>query len=289
MIMNSASPYYPPRARWYSRVFNFFAQLGYRSHLDKIKFGRDISLIKLLLSLAVPGYSFRISGRKILAQQILLGCGVGALVYVALLGYLVGNLFFGLVVGLHAIGLIHLNYLLNTDAPWRRRLAFGICGVLSLFLGYRAMLSAVENNWLIPLRLNGHVVVVNRLASPKAVRRGDVVAYDIQAQRGEGVYLAAGFGLNRVLGMARDQLVFKPDCLEVNGQSYKRHEMMPFNRTLTVPENSWFIWPAYNIDIQGHTPAENIKAGLLSAAVVPERQFVGRPFKSWFGRRQKLP
>jgi hypothetical protein len=263
--------------------------LAYISHLDKIQLAGDIPLGKTLLSLLVPGYSFRLSGRKKLAGQILLGCGVAAILYIALLGYFIGNLFFGLLVGLHATGLIHLNNMLSADSPLQRRVVFGICGVLALFIGYRLILSVVENNWLVPLRFNGHVVVINRLASLKAVQRGGVIAYSLQPFRTDGFFFAGGFGLDRVLGVAGDKIAFKSDCVEVNGQSYPRHKLMPYNGVMTVPENSWFIWPAYNITVEGHAPPENMRTGLVAAAMVQQKYFVGRPFKSWFGRRQKLP
>jgi signal peptidase I len=200
-----------------------------------------------------------------------------------------GSILFGLIVGLHTTGVIHLNTVMNAEASMRRRIGFGLCGALVLFFCYRAMLGVVENYWLLPLKVKGHVYVVNRMAGGKGIQRGDVVAYSLQDSREPGMTFRGGYGLERVFGVAGDVIEFKAASITVNGQSFPRDPMMPVNQVITVPQKCWFIWPNYNIANRGIVPAESVKAGLLRAAIVPEETFVGRPYKYWFGRKQNFP
>jgi hypothetical protein len=64
---------------------------------------------------------------------------------------------------------------------------------------------------------------------------------------------------------------------------------MPVSGNTVVPENNWFIWPDLAITGgHGNVPESTISQTMLQMANVPQSQFVGKPFKRWFGRRQVL-
>ena len=53
-----------------------------------------------------------------------------------------------------------------------------------------------------------------------------------------------------------------------------------------VPEKNWFIWPEFAISNRGNTAEAAISTAMLRLATVSDTQFVGKPFKRWFWRRQ---
>jgi hypothetical protein len=284
-----SSPYYPPRASWQSGVYKFFSRLAYLNRAERFLSGTEISGGQALRSVLVPGYSFKLVGRKTLARCILLAWGAVGVIFLAMLGYSAANIPFGLMVALHMTGLIQLYRCLFVDASFKRRLAFAFCGALGVFVCYQAILDVVERIFVLPMNVNGQVVVINRLARTGNVKRGDIVAYSIEAARFGNIRFREGYGYAAVLGVAGDQIEFKPRYMAINGQMFSRTKLMPQDHSLTVPENCWFIWSDFHISIYGSGPEEYVKAGLLKAAIVPEGNFIGRPFKYWFGRKQTYP
>jgi len=140
-----------------------------------------------------------------------------------------------------------------------------------------------------PLLINGHVVIVQRLASPTSVKPGDWVAYTLEGDDlARGLYSRAGLGLRPVLAGAGDHVRFNPETVVVNGVSSPRLAHMPTTGALVVPEKNWFIWPQFDISNRGNTAEATIAATILRLATVSEAQFVGKPFKRWFWRRQHL-
>jgi hypothetical protein len=62
---------------------------------------------------------------------------------------------------------------------------------------------------------------------------------------------------------------------------------MPVAGAWTVPEKHWFVWP--ELGIGGHgMPRADLSATLLEMGTISEEQFIGKPFKRWFWRRQVL-
>ncbi len=64
---------------------------------------------------------------------------------------------------------------------------------------------------------------------------------------------------------------------------------MPNSGTLVIQKNHWFIWPNLAISGNWNVGEVNISSAMLEMADVSEKQFVGKPFKRWFWRKQILP
>ncbi len=64
---------------------------------------------------------------------------------------------------------------------------------------------------------------------------------------------------------------------------------MPDSGTLTVPEKYWFIWPNLVISGNWNVGEASLSAAMIQMANVSEDQFMGKPFKRWFGRKQFIP
>jgi hypothetical protein len=137
------------------------------------------------------------------------------------------------------------------------------------------------------------VVVVNCAASKAGLERNEIILYRIPADHGglrEGnVRVQAGFGLEPVQGMPGDEIVFTPQAMLVNGVEHARSSSMPVAGGLVVPQKHWFIWPTVATQGHGMVAAESIRATLLELALVNQDDFMGKPFKRWFGRRQPVP
>jgi len=280
------SPYYPKRARWYSCFRYPWLEVKRALGLERIWVPRGLSFRSFLLSLLVPGHSFRVFGMKHIATLLQAAFVMEAIVFVVALGYFAGNVAFGLMISTHATSII---YLLGRWAGIERlwlRLAMAVAALVVVSqLAYFPLRGLVESR-LIPLRVGGKVMVVKKGAAPKNLQRGDVVVYTISAYSGDHLYLREGYGFDAVLALAGDHVRFTTNAFEVNETAYPRLSGMPMNGELVVPEKHWFIWPRLSMDGHGNIGSVNVAGAMLQTAMVSETQYVGRPFNHWFGRRQ---
>jgi len=70
-IEEEPSEYYPPRARWYGRVFSPWFKLQRLLHLERIHLPAGFTLQQLILSLLLPGYAFFANGRLTLGWSFM--------------------------------------------------------------------------------------------------------------------------------------------------------------------------------------------------------------------------
>jgi hypothetical protein len=215
---------------------------------------------------------------------------VCAVVFFAELGHTAANIAFGLLLSIHATG---LNFLAE---PWLRDVRFRFRVLLSMLmllaLGgvlYMPARAFLENHFFAPWQINDRVIIIQKFATPPAVKRGEWIAYTIAGRGDHGAYVAAGSGLGPVLALGGDRVRFTPLHLEVNGIAQPRLAHMPETGELIVPQNHWFIWPEFAIGGHGNMPEGTIASAVLQMAAIPESQFVGKPFKQWFWHRQFEP
>jgi hypothetical protein len=287
-IEEKVSPYYPPRARWYSPLLSLGNAVRRRTYLDRLHLPSGIPVRHFIPGLLLPGMAFYLRGERLIGLAVFLGCGVLAATFIVWLGYPVANVAFGLLLSAHATSVL---FLLN---PWLAgarfifRIVFGLA-VLLLVGGciYGPLRNEFQAHYLMPIRINEQVVVVRRSSSPDSVKRGDWIAYSIRGGGGEGMYVARGWGLGPVLATAGDQIRFTTNGFAVNGVVQALRPHMPTKGELMVPRNCWFIWP--DLAINGNGNAAAITSTMLELATVPESAFFGRAFNRWFWRRQILP
>lgn len=283
------SPYYPSRASWFSPLLRVGHAARRVMWIDRIHFPDGISLRAFLLSLLLPGYAF-IARRERLIGRVIMGCyAFLALVFFVWLGSPFANIGFGLMLSLHVSSIIFLLNPWLAEARFPFRIASGL--VLLLLVGggfYTPIREQLETKWLLPLRVNERVVIVQTFTAVQSIKRGDWVAYSMDAKRDPGLYSQEGLGLRPVLAVAGDRIRFTPAVIEVNGIATPRLPHMPTTGELVVPEKNWFLWPELAISNGGNVAENTISAAMLKLAMVSETQFIGKPFKRWFWRRQKF-
>jgi hypothetical protein len=281
-IQEEASPYYPPRARWYSRFLSFGGAIRRRLALDRIRLPREMALIGLVAGFLVPGLAVYIRGPRRWGKAALAGCGLLLLLFIVWFGYPAGNLAFGLLLSIHITGFVYYCSPLLSEASFQSRLLFTLLTMMALsLLIYLPIRNVVLQHWLVPLRLNGHVFVAQRQFPAAAIQRGDWIAYKLgggssgwQTGGGHGtVYVRSGMGFGPVLAMAGDRVTFSTN--------------VPRAGEVAVPEKNWFVWPGYSISGEGDE--NRITSQMLQLALVPENDFVGKPFQRWLWRRQITP
>src|ERR1019366_3092617 len=103
-----ASSYYPPRARWYSRLL--FMTGGLRRHLalDRLRLPSGVPFSRGVASFLVPGLGFYLRGLRLWGRAAMGFCALLALVFFVGLGSTVGNLAFGLLLSIHVTSLIYV-------------------------------------------------------------------------------------------------------------------------------------------------------------------------------------
>ena len=282
-----SSSYYPPRAHWYSRFLLRAGGVRRQLALDRIRLPAGVPFSQVVASFLVPGLGFYLRGLRLWGKAAMGFCALLALVFFVGLGSTVGNLAFGLLLSIHVTSLIYVLEPWLAGERFRTRLLFSAAVLFLLAcLVYLPARSLIQEEWLMPLQVRGRVVVVHRLAHPGALTRGAWIAYTIDGSGENAVYLLSGFGLGPVLALPGDRVRFTKSALEVNGDPQPRLAGMPEVGEWVVPEKHWFVWPEVAMSGHGNVPAEGIAATLLRVGTITEAQFVGKPFKRWFGRRQ---
>lgn len=292
------SPYYPPRARWYSPVFYLGNAIRRRLALDRIQLPAEMTFGGTLAGFLMPGLAVHLRGPRLWGKAALLGCAALLLCFLIGFGYPAGNLAFGLLLAVHATGFVYYCNPLLRDEELRGRLIFCLLSVVAIGLAlYLPARNAVLQHWFLPLRFNGHVYVVQRQFPAAAVQRGDWVAYKLAGDDnswgggwGHGtIYLRSGLGFGPVLAVAGDRVGFSTNGFAVNGVRHALLPHMPQTGEVTLQEKQWFIWPELGISGHGQTPEGNISAMMLQLAVVSENDFVGKLCHRWLWRRQLAP
>jgi len=293
----SPSPFYPPRARWYSAFFYLGNAVRRRLALDRLTLPREILVSGLVMGFLVPGLAVVLRGPRIWGRAAMMASALLAMFYIVWLGYPAGNFAFGLLLSVHSTGFVYYCNPLLAREPFHSRIGFTILVLLGMMLLlYWPARSFVQNHFFTPLRMHGQVVVVQRFLPKRAVQRGDWVAYspdenDVgENYHGGTVWLRSGLCFAPVLAVAGDTVTFSTNGFAINdGISHTNLSYMPTSGQVVVPEKHWFIWP--NLDISGHgdVGAGRITSALMGLADVSETNFYGRPFNQWFWRKQTLP
>jgi hypothetical protein len=286
------SPYYPRRARWYSRLLYLGLATRHRLALDRIRLPKEITPGGIILGVLIPGLAVYIRGPRFWGKIALSTCAILFLLFIVWLGYPFGNYAFGLMISIHASGFVYYCSPCLREREFYTRILFTVAVLVGMWLYfYLPFRSMVQNHWLTPLRANGHVIVVQQLSSAQMVKRGDWIAYALSghifSNHGyEDSYARNGMGFGPVLAVPGDRVEFSAKTFSVNGAPQPLLPHMPAVGNLVVPENHWFIWPGFSINGQGNEA--RISELMMSAATVSQDQFVGKPFKRWFWREQIL-
>lgn len=264
--------------------------------MDRIRMLEEVGFGELVAGFLVPGLAIRLRGPKLWGNAALCASLGLLLLYIAWIGYSAANLALGCLISLHVSGFVYYcrPWLIREELPSRLRftlLAF-LAVVLSLYWPARSL---VQQHFLVPLRLDGHVIVVRRSLPPQTVPRGDWIAYYLQpaeqgeAHNGGAVWIHGGIGLGPVLAVGGDTVAFSTNQFSVNGIWHTNLPYMPRSGGLVVREKHWFIWPNLAISGHGNVREDNISAAMMGLSDVSSGQYWGRPFRRWLWRKQILP
>lgn len=286
-----ASPYYPPRAKWYSPLFQLGNAVRRRAYLDRLQLPAGISLGAILKSVWWPGIGFCVRGEKLIGTVIICTSLLLAGIFIVWLGYPAANVAFGLLLSAHVTSLVFLCGPWLAGVRFRVRIGFTLAVLLAIGLFvYAPLRNLFQANCLMPLRTNERVVVVQRMVSADAIQRGDWIAYTLPSDRGvTGVRIREGLGLGPVLAAEGDHIQFMTNGFTINGVLRALLPHMPQGGELVVPEKHWFVWPDLAISINGNVGEGPISASMLQLAIISESEFIGKPFRRWFWRRQLFP
>jgi hypothetical protein len=295
-ITDEVSPFYPPRARWFSVVFHVGGIIRRRLALDHLRMPRTMTTAELVAGFFVPGLAVSFRGPQLWGRAALLASAALLLVYVIWLGYPAANMALGLLISIHSTGFVYYCKPLMNDENFRSRLTFTLMSLLALMLiVYWPARSLLQGHLLMPLRMNGKVFVVRRIFPPHAIQRGDCVAYSLpetsegQPHDGGAVWFHGGAGLGPILATGGDHVVFSENGFFVNGAPHPALPHLPQAGEWIVPEKHWFIWPNLAISGHGNVSEQRISETMLELADVSPAQFLGQPFHYWFWRQQTLP
>lgn len=290
-----ASPFYPPRARWYARIFYLGLATRHKLALDRIHLPKNITIVGLLASILIPGLGVYLRGPRLWGRIALAACALLFFCFIIWLGYPFGNIAFGLMISVHVSGFTYYCSPYLREKDFAVRMAFTILVLIAIGFGiFTPMRNAIQNHLLLPLNSNGHAIVVGTFFSAKDIHRGDGVAYQLSGyyfsnHGGYGVSGRSGISVGKVLAVAGDRVEFSDKGFFVNGVVQPLLPHMPTAGKLMVPEKTWFIWPQMEVGGNWNVGEQNISSAMMQLANVSEEQFVGKPFDHWFWRKQILP
>src|SRR5262245_51715271 len=192
-----SSPYYPPRARWYSGWVNAGSHLRRALALDHVHLPAGVSLGEFVAGFFLPGWAFWKSTPRCWGRAALWCSAVLLATFFVRLGRPAGNVAFGLLLSLHSTGLVLLCEPWLRGARLRVRMAASCAAMMLLtVLLYAPARHLIQSRWLVPLQVKGRVVIVHRLASAGGVQRGDWLAYSLsEGGSGHNIVTLDGFGL----------------------------------------------------------------------------------------------
>src|SRR5712671_3680103 len=168
------SPYYPPRARWHSSLFQAADGIRRRVGLDAIHLGEGLPGRFLVCGLLVPGLAFYLRGQRRIGQA-LVACGaLLAVVFIIWLGYPLANMAFGLLLSLHTTSILFLfsPWLAEVRLPYRVMLGMALLTMIGAGV-YGPLRNLLQRHCWMPLRVHGRVVVVQKWSSARSVQRGE--------------------------------------------------------------------------------------------------------------------
>ena len=292
-----ASPFYPPRARWWSLIFSPWFRFQRALHLERIHCPNGYTIGETFLSLLVPGLSFIVSGRRMLGFVVMAIYIAAVPVYFVRLGFTEGNFAYGLLLAAHSTSVFHLlsHWLGKMELLNKLGVAFGSLLVVWLVL-YVPAVNWFQRRVAVPLQVRGQVVVMRPHLVLAEVRRGDRIMFTLdemqigRAHGGDGAVLVHdGVGWGPVLALPGDAVLFSTNVFFVGGNAQTNLDHMPTSGEMLVPTNRWFVWPEFAINTRGNVSEANIDALILQLSSVAATQMTGRPYPSWFGRKQKIP
>src|SRR6185437_1366550 len=134
-MSKATSPFYPPRARWYSPLIYFFSAIARRMALDRIHLPEGISTLGLIFAFLVPGLGFYFRNR-IWGKLAVTSCAALSVTFIIWLGFPIANFAFGLLISIHVSGITYY------CSPWlsgerlitRIAVAFGLTIALGIFM-----------------------------------------------------------------------------------------------------------------------------------------------------------
>jgi hypothetical protein len=288
---SQASPYYPPRARWYSSLWRLWYPVKRRLYLDRLPTIGRHEVGRSLLGLVLPGWALLWSPKPRLGVILGLAYYVAVPVFVIWRGYPVSNIALMLMITIHAGSVLRIE---RSSALWKRCLSSLMVFLVLGGLIYQPLVNQMELRWFVALRVGNHVVKIRTGLKPGEIRRGDWIAYRIFGLgSGHGhevpLWVIGGCTLGRVMAVAGDEVAFRPDRVWVNGDSLPRSASMPTNGTVQVEQGCWFVWPEMTINNEGNVDSEIIAQTMMRLAKVAETNYVGMAYQRWFWRKQVLP
>lgn len=288
-MMEPVSSYYPPRSRWWSPARNAWFWLLRKVRYDRLQAALGLSVIELLLGMVVPGASFFIGRRQVFGRIVAGLYLVAGLIFLITVGFAVSTWSFGVLISLHVSSILFLlNRWLIQQSLWGRVvMSLAIVLIVSQVI-YFPILGYFDGRWFRPLRVVERVVVIHPQVNVATLRRGDWVVHNTDGIRLQNLVVRPGAGIDPVLALPRDRVVFSPGSFEVNGQRFAARPHMPTSGEWLLNQNEWFIWPDLATLRQMNVPEVRFAEAFAALSRVPESRIVGRPYGRWFFRRQTL-
>jgi len=227
----------------------------------------------------VPVLGVYYSSRRHLFRVALAAYGLAFFLALAGYGQMLGGAAFGLMAGIHGLG---ISEFLNTAAPadsryYRLRRSLMLIAAVGVIFGF--YLGEAMQRRFIPVKGREGVLLINKLDRNRPLTPGEVVAYELKGGFAAGLNVVTGTYLGQVLGGPGSTLKFETGAYVLNGSRQAALPHMPgVGQVVAGPDQS-LIWPIV-FEFSNRTGMQLPE----KSALVDDSALVGRPFKRWFWR-----
>lgn len=287
-IRSRESAYYPPRAGRLRVPRRAIQAMRLVRCLERIRLPSVHNARRTLAAVLIPGLAFHYSGPRIVAKIIWIALPILLVAFLVGLGTFVAEVAFTLVISAHVTSVSHLmRPLMIRNRIWLQ-LVFGVV----MFIGASVLVYIPARNWFhnhvaMPFTIRGQVIVINPRADVASIERGDLVAYRMGDWSYQNIVVREGMGLQPVLGLPGDRLVFRDGTVQINRSIHALSASSREWGTEVVPGFCWFIWPELEVSNRGVNPGA-VQQAIRGLAMVDQERFIGRPYRWWFFRRQLI-
>ncbi len=178
------SPYYPPRATWFSPLRRWALAVRKIRAVDRLMTAEEVTLGGLVAAFLIPGLGIMLGGRGELGQAAMGVCALCVVVFVATVGYAVATVAFTLVLAIHAVGFLYYARPALEGAEWPNRVVVAV-GASGALLGaiYLPLRDYSETHWFMPVQRGHQVVVIHARPNPGSVKPGDWGGVSLRGRR----------------------------------------------------------------------------------------------------------
>lgn len=285
------SPYYPPRANFWSPIKHAFHDLKeiFLEWKYRVNNGEFVNRIAFL-PLVIPGFGFVYAGKPRLGRLTLVLYLLSLFYFFLMLGFKEANYALGFMIFLHSLSIIYYLAGLIGTMTIKTQITFNlIISVILVPFAYYIFIKFLHSYVLIPVHYCNSVMVAVKARNLSKLSPGDLIVFHQQgfySYLGE-VNFIGGLNAGTVIAKENEKIRFSRNLAITKNGLFNKPEIYPESYEFTVPLSSVFVLT--EMKVSGNLSKrmrENMQSIIIQQSIISDDTFEGYIPKIWLGRRQ---